>query len=185
MSAELGGMLVIRRAQPDDAEAWHALLDAVASEGRWIGREAPVARDDAAFVARLDRTDATTFVAEIDGTLVGSLNADDWRGVVSFGMWVAPDARGRRVGRALLDACLAWSNDVGAHKVSLEVWPHNDAAIHLYRSAGFEIEGRKRRHYRRSNGELWDSLLMGKVLDTESPSSAFPDAPSLHAPRRP
>lgn len=136
MSAELGGMLVIRRARPDDAEAWHALLDAVASEGRWIGRE-------------------------------------------------APDARGRRVGRALLDACLAWSNDVGAHKVSLEVWPHNDAAIRLYRSAGFEIEGRKRRHYRRSNGELWDSLLMGKVLDTESPSSAFPDAPSLHAPRRP
>lgn len=129
-------MLVIRRARPDDAEAWHALLDAVASEGRWIGRE-------------------------------------------------APDARGRRVGRALLDACLAWSNDVGAHKVSLEVWPHNDAAIRLYRSAGFEIEGRKRRHYRRSNGELWDSLLMGKVLDTESPSSAFPDAPSLHAPRRP
>ena len=136
MSAELGGMLVIRRARPDDAEAWHALLDAVASEGRWIGRE-------------------------------------------------APDARGRRVGRALLDACLAWSNDVGAHKVSLEVWPHNDAAIRLYRSAGFEIEGRKRRHYRRSNGELWDTLLMGKVLDTESPSSAFPDAPSLHAPRRP
>lgn len=182
MSAGPQPPLVIRRARPDDAEAWHALLHDVASEGLWIGREAPVARDDAAFVARLERADAATFVAEIDGELVGSLSADDWRGVVSFAMWVASHARGRRIGRALLDACLAWAADVGAHKVSLEVWPHNDAAIRLYRSAGFAIEGRKRRHYRRSNGELWDSLLMGKVLDTESPSSTLPDAPSVEDP---
>lgn len=183
MNVSVDPPLVIRRARPEDAAAWHALLDDVASEGRWIGREAPVERDDAAFAARLDRADAVTFVAEIAGELVGSLSADDWRGVVSFAMWVASGARGRRVGRALLDACLAWASDVGAHKVTLEVWPHNEAAIRLYTSAGFVTEGRKRRHYRRRSGELWDSLLMGKVLDEGSPSSPYPDAPAAEEAR--
>jgi RimJ/RimL family protein N-acetyltransferase len=46
----------------------------------------------------------------------------------------------------------------------LEVWPHNTAAIALYRRVGFVEEGRKRRHYRRRNGELWDAVLMGMEL---------------------
>jgi ribosomal protein S18 acetylase RimI-like enzyme len=96
--------------------------------------------------------------------------------VASFGMWVAATDRGRGVGRALVDECLRWSAAVGAHKVTLEAWPHNGAAIALYRSAGFEVEGRRRRHYRRRNGELWDAVIMAKVLDLDSPGSALPDA---------
>ena len=52
----------------------------------------------------------------------------------------------------------------GAHKVALEVWPHNHAALRLYQRAGFETEGRLRRHYRRRNGELWDTIVMGLAL---------------------
>jgi ribosomal protein S18 acetylase RimI-like enzyme len=48
--------------------------------------------------------------------------------------------------------------------MALEVWPHNTAALRLYRGAGFVEEGRKRRHYRRRNGEFWDALLMGRPL---------------------
>ena len=55
----------------------------------------------------------------------------------------------------------------GAHKLALEVWPDNAPALQLYRKTGFVEEGRKVRHYRRSNGELWDSTLMGLHLDQE------------------
>ncbi len=65
---------------------------------------------------------------------------------------------------------------MGAHKVSLQVWPHNGAARRLYRRLGFEEEGRIRRHYRRRNGQLWDAIIMGMVLDHESPGSPHEDA---------
>jgi RimJ/RimL family protein N-acetyltransferase len=38
------------------------------------------------------------------------------------------------------------------------------AAIALYRECGFVEEGRRTRHYRRANGELWDSIVMGRAL---------------------
>jgi RimJ/RimL family protein N-acetyltransferase len=64
----------------------------------------------------------------------------------------------------LLQACIEWARSVQAHKVALSVWPHNDAAIGLYKKFGFEVEGRLVKHYRRRNGELWDALLMGLIL---------------------
>jgi ribosomal protein S18 acetylase RimI-like enzyme len=91
-------------------------------------------------------------------------------------MMVAQEHRGRGIGGRLLDESLRWAREHGVHKVNLEVWPHNAAAIALYRSRGFSVEGRLRRHYRRSNGELWDAVAMGLVLDTQSPGSSYPDA---------
>jgi hypothetical protein len=41
------------------------------------------------------------------------------------------------------------------------------------------VEGRLRRHFRRANGELWDVVTMGLVLDTQSPGSSYPDAENL------
>jgi RimJ/RimL family protein N-acetyltransferase len=52
----------------------------------------------------------------------------------------------------------------GLHKLSLEVFAHNAAAIALYRACGFAEEGRRIRQYRRSSGELWDSIIMGLAL---------------------
>jgi ribosomal protein S18 acetylase RimI-like enzyme len=59
--------------------------------------------------------------------------------------------------------------------VALQVWPHNERAIALYRKFGFQVEGRLVRHYRRRNGELWDAIPMALVLDTTSPGSPFAD----------
>lgn len=50
-------------------------------------------------------------------------------------------------------------------KLKLDVFPHNEAAIALYRKFGFAEEGRREKHYRRANGELWDALVMGLPLD--------------------
>lgn len=90
-------------------------------------------------------------------------------------MGVRDGYRGQGVGSALLDACLDWCRTGGAHKFTLSVWPHNRAAIALYAKYGFRVEGRLVRHWRRRNGELWDLIAMGLVLDDASPGSPFED----------
>ncbi|MGW1737580.1 GNAT family N-acetyltransferase [Nocardia sp. NPDC001965] len=75
-------------------------------------------------------------------------------------------------GTQLLDRVIDWSREHGAHKVSLQVWPHNEPALTLYTRAGFEIEGVLRTHYRRRNGELWDAVVMGLTLPRDSRSPA-------------
>jgi RimJ/RimL family protein N-acetyltransferase len=100
-----------------------------------------------------------------DGAVVGQLGmALAPYGVADLGMVVAEAWRARGIGGALLDAGVAWARDAGAHKVALQVWPHNQAAIALYEKFGFEREGLLRRHYRRRSGELWDAVVMGLQL---------------------
>ena len=72
-------------------------------------------------------------------------------------MAVARGWRGRGAGSALLREAIAWARERGLHKLSLSVFPHNAAAIALYRKFGFVEEGRRVKHYRRASGELWDS----------------------------
>jgi ribosomal protein S18 acetylase RimI-like enzyme len=85
-------------------------------------------------------------------------------GFGEIGMAVAREWRGRGVGSALLAAAVAWSRERGLHKLSLSVFPHNTAAIALYRKFGFVEEGRRVKHYRRTSGELWDAVEMGLLL---------------------
>ena len=167
------GALKVRRAVEGDFEEWLALFEEVAAKARWIGAEAPVDRDRArrVFDARFDSEQAATLIAETDGVLVGHLGVDLAGGVADLGMMVRESHRGRGVGSRLLEACIDWSRAHGAHKITLTVWPHNEPALRLYERHGFVIEGRLRRHWRRRNGELWDALLMGLVLDTSSPGS--------------
>lgn len=83
---------------------------------------------------------------------------------------------GPGAGSALMERCIAWAKEHDAHKIKLEVWPHNAAAIALYEKFGFVHEGRCRRHWRRANGELWDMLVMGLILDSDSPGSPHANA---------
>jgi putative acetyltransferase len=79
-------------------------------------------------------------------------------------MSVADGWRGRGVGTALMQTCVDWAREREIHKLALQVWPHNEVALHLYEKFGFEREGLLRAHYRRSNGELWDAIVMGLLL---------------------
>lgn len=67
-------------------------------------------------------------------------------------------------GSALVQAAISRARSQGLHKLCLEVFPHNAAAIAMYRKAGFAEEGRRVRQYRRASGELWDSIVMGLEL---------------------
>ena len=86
-------------------------------------------------------------------------------GVASVAMAILDGYRGRGVGTRLVERGTEWAKRAGAHKLALEVWPHNDRALGLYKKLGFVEEGRLRRHYRRRSGELWDAVVMGLLLD--------------------
>ena len=161
----------VRTARAGDFDTWLALYAAVAAERLWMGAEAPldpVARREF-FDRCLTKDDAAVFLAEEDGRLVGAVNLVLGGGVVDLGMFVAQGRRGGGVGSTLVDAALSWAREVGAHKVSLAVWSHNHPARGLYSKYGFVTEGTRRRHYRRRNGELWDAVIMGLVLDEATP----------------
>ena len=163
----------VRRGSAADVPALLDLLASVASEGRWIGMER-VDREErgADLLGALANPRDAVFVAEADGEVVGNLRVGVRPyGVADLGMLVALPWRGRGVGTRLLGAGIDWARDAGAHKVALQVWPHNEAARALYRRFGFAEEGVLRRHYRRSNGELWDAVLMGLPLDEPPPEA--------------
>jgi RimJ/RimL family protein N-acetyltransferase len=170
-------LVTIRPIEPADADGYFAVFEAVAAEGKWIGTEVPIspersARIRASAEASIDDQFAAVAVTA-GGTVIGFARADHDRGRAHLGMAIVDGYRGKGIGRRLLDVCVAWARDNGLHKIDLEVWPHNVAARRLYESAGFVVEGRRRRHWRRSNGELWDALEMSLVLDETSPGSPY------------
>jgi putative acetyltransferase len=85
-------------------------------------------------------------------------------GVGELAMLVAYGWRGRGVGSVLVDTAIEGARIKGLHKLSLDVFAHNAAAIALYHKFGFVEEGRRTAQYRRASGELWDSIVMGRLL---------------------
>ena len=171
--------LEIRRATPEDVEGMLDAIEPVVAEGRWLGAEPPFDRPGRRerLLVALESERSVQLLAVVDDEIVGHLGLDlAPYGVAQLGMFVTAGWRGRGVGGALVAEAIEQARALGAHKVSLQVWPHNGAARRLYRRHGFAEEGRLRRHYRRRNGQLWDAVIMGLVLDEQSEGSPYPDA---------
>ena len=163
----------VRRARPEDVDALVDLFVAVVDEGRWLGTQPPV--DPAAQRERFlleagPSTESASLVAVVGDEVVGHARVDVTPyNVAGLGMMVDARWRGRGIGAALVRAAIDAAQELGAHKLALQVWPHNEAARRLYLRHGFVEEGVLRRHYPRRNGELWDAVIMGLVFDETSP----------------
>jgi ribosomal-protein-alanine N-acetyltransferase len=75
---------------------------------------------------------------------------------------VAPEKRGRGIGRYLLGRVIELGENVSVDRIWLEVRPSNSAALALYRGAGF-IEDGIRPGYYSDTGE--DAVLMSLYLN--------------------
>jgi RimJ/RimL family protein N-acetyltransferase len=155
------GAFEVRQAVDADRRPLALLFATVAEERDGIAAEPPVDVEKRAASIDLDRT----FVAVAAGELVGNIFLiESGFGFAEIGMFVAREWRGRGVGAALVAAAIEWANECGLHKLTLSVFPHNEAGIALYRKFGFVEEGLHPKHIRRANGELWDLLDMGLML---------------------
>ncbi|MFT4934868.1 MAG: ribosomal-protein-alanine N-acetyltransferase [Pseudoalteromonas distincta] len=81
---------------------------------------------------------------------------------------VAPEARRRGVGSALVAAAAALARQGGALSLMLEVGEDNPGAIALYEASGFVQVGLRRNYYDRGGRQI-DALLMRLDLNSERP----------------
>jgi len=180
-AANASGVL-IRPARPRDAAAFLEAYRAVAAERRCIRTE--VVERSPRFYRRRFRSsygeDGAHLLAFEGDLLVGSLSIrrDDHavtRHVATLGMFVVAARRGRGIGTALMQEAIRWARERGVERVELTVYPHNEAAIALYRLFGFEPEGRLVRHSKKSYGyedEILMAVWIGPPVD--GPPGASP-----------
>jgi GNAT superfamily N-acetyltransferase len=122
----------LRTAHPEDAEQIAPLLGQ-------LGYPATAEQ----VLARLQRVDA--LVAEQDGRVLGvaathlrhNLERDAPTCRLTA-LVVDEPARGRGIGRALLEAVVAAADEQGCERVEVTLRPHRTEAESLYRSLGFE-----------------------------------------------
>jgi len=161
MSTGSGASFEIRPAGEADRLPLARLFATVAEERDGIAAEPPVDVERWAARWEVDQT----FVAVSGEEIVGELHLVRTPfGFAEIAMMVAAPWRGRGVGSALIGEAIRLARERGLHKLTLGVFPHNEAAIALYRKFGFVEEGRRPKHIRRANGELWDLIEMGLLL---------------------
>lgn len=125
--------------------------------------------EDGATFFRLDAEEVAEgrggfFVAYLDDEPVGC-GAVRWfePGVAEIKrMYVAPQARGQRVARQILDVLTAEARRLGAHRLLLETGPRQPEAIALYEHAGFTHIPHYGEYVHNPNPDL--SVCMGKDL---------------------
>ncbi len=76
---------------------------------------------------------------------------------------VAPGARRRGVGAALMEHLFTAARARGIERIFLEMRRGNPA-IHLYNKFGFEPIGERRNYYRMANGERIDAITFARSI---------------------
>jgi len=104
-------------------------------------------------------------VARDDGTVVGWValaavsDRRAYAGVAEDSIYVAPDAQGRGVGRALLAAVVASADRGGIWTIQTGIFPENQASVRLHQACGFRVVGVRER-LGRLHGRWRDVLLL-------------------------
>ena len=128
-------MIAIAAERPDQPEI-EALL---ASSDAYMAALYPAESNHLLDVASLTRPDVTFIVARVDGRAMGCGavvdSGEGWAEIKR--MFVSPAARGRRLGRRLLEELEAIAAERGATKLRLETGGKQPEALALYASAGF------------------------------------------------
>lgn len=84
-----------------------------------------------------------------------------YAGVVEHSVYVAPEARGRGVGRALLDRLIGSTEAAGIWTIQSGVFPENTASLALHLAAGFRVVGTRERLGRHPGvgGDRWRDVV--------------------------
>ncbi|THK37415.1 GNAT family N-acetyltransferase [Ensifer sp. MPMI2T] len=158
--------LLIRAASAADWEALAALRDLPGVRAGTLRLPFAPPEQTRKWLENLTETD-TVIVAELEGRIVGLAGLHRHKGrrqhAADLGMSVHDDYRRRGIGRALLEALInAADRWLGISRIELTVFTDNEAAIGLYRQAGFVTEG-VLKSWALRDGALADVLVMARL----------------------
>lgn len=165
--ADRENVIVVRPATEADEPALQRIDGAT-----WSPRVTPGPRPDPdSPFFEAGRAPADVLVAQDGGQVVGYLSLHQFIPLPSHahvleinGLAVDPLHQGRGVGRRLVEAGVELARTRGARKVTLRVLAPNQAALALYGSCGFVVEGVLRREFV-LDGVAVDDHLMARLLD--------------------
>jgi RimJ/RimL family protein N-acetyltransferase len=161
----------IRRARADDADflvdlVTHQDVEPFLAAVRSKGREE--------ILGEIERSESEPeafglFVVEVDGERAGTMRFErtNTRSRIASlgGLAVHPHFRGAKVGDTaarLFQRHLF--EELGFHRVQMEIYGFNERAMRHAERSGFVLEGRKRRAYHR-DGEWVDGVIYGLTLE--------------------
>ena len=84
------------------------------------------------------------YIIDLDGTIVGGAGIYPTEGLDGdtcelVKMYLTAEARGKGLGRALMDQCIRFAADQGYKQIYLETMPELKQAIDLYQRTGFQL----------------------------------------------
>ena len=148
-AADAGAVLAIYQAGLDTGQAsfetqapdWAAFDAARLADHRYVARE-PNTGEVLGWVA----------VSAVSSRCV-------YAGVVEHSVYIAPGARGRGVGTALLRALIRSTERAGIWTIESGIFPENAASLRLHQSVGFRVVGTRQR-LGRHHGRWRDVILL-------------------------
>ncbi|WP_053367672.1 GNAT family N-acetyltransferase [Bacillus sp. FJAT-27245] len=163
----------VRMAEEKDAKSLSEVRVKIDGETENLDREPGEAYMDEAGFKKLINDDsgrpANLFlVAETDGRIAGFSRCEGnalkrSAHKVEFGVCVLKEFWGFGIGKNLLNESIAWADTNGIRKMTLNVLETNENAIKLYEAAGFEVEGVLRNDKLLSDGNYYNTIIMGRL----------------------
>jgi L-amino acid N-acyltransferase YncA len=159
--------ITVREAELGDAEAIAAIHDEAVLAGNSTLRSEP---RPVAEVEAILTQDGPFLVAVENGTVLGWASVGPYEesnpyyaGVGEVAVYVGSFARGRGVGRMLLEGAASAARDAGKFKLVAKVFTTNEASLRLFERMGYASVGTHTRHGR-LRGEWKDVVVFERFL---------------------
>ena len=160
--------MTVRQAVPEDAVEIAAIYNqGIAERGATFETDL---RTPADIVRRFENDERyPTLVAVEEGRVVGWAGLSTYRpracyaGIAEFSIYLNREARGRGVGRELLNGLIAAAAARGYWKLVSRVFPFNAASRALCRSCGFREVGVYEKHGR-LDGQWLDVVIVERLI---------------------
>ena len=158
--ALVGERVELRAIRPEDRPRLREILEE-GDVARWWGQVPP----DELLDGLYDVSEQVTFVVEVDGVVVGSIQYAEEDDPVyrhaGIDIFLDAEHQGYGLGRDAVRTLARYLFDVrGHHRLTIDPAFANERAIRSYRSVGFKPIGVMRAYERGPDGSFHDSLLL-------------------------
>ncbi|MFE8697378.1 GNAT family N-acetyltransferase [Cytobacillus sp. FJAT-53684] len=165
----------VRLAKVIDAQELSELRVQIDGETENLDREKGEGFIDASGFEKLIKSDTENntnlfLVAEVNDRIVGFSRCEGnqlkrFSHKIEFGVCVLKELWGHGIGKNLLKESISWADTNNIKKITLNVLETNDKAIKLYQKLGFEIEGILKKDKILSDGEYYNTIIMGRFKE--------------------